>query len=89
MLYKKINIELIVAADEGYAVVAELTASFDRLEEKYSLFGGGMETVVFEQARERKKSALRYTIAATESVEAALRTVRHSVAAAAPHCRVM
>jgi hypothetical protein len=82
MLYKKINIELIVAADEGDAVVAELTASFDRLEEKYSLFGGGIETVVFEQARERKKSALRYTIAATQSVEAALRTVRHSVTAA-------
>jgi hypothetical protein len=70
MLYKKINIELIVAADEGDAVVAEVTATFDRLEEKCALFGGGIDTVVFEQIRERKKSALRHTIAATESVGA-------------------
>jgi hypothetical protein len=82
MLYKKINVELIVVADEGDAVVAELNASFDRLEEKYTLFGGGIETAVFEHTGGRKKSALRHTLAASELVGAALRTARHNVAAA-------
>ena len=82
MLYKRINVELIVPADEGDAVVAELNASFDRLEETYSLFGGGIEAVVFEHAGAQKKSALRHAIAATASVGAAFRTARQSVAAA-------
>jgi hypothetical protein len=82
MLYKKINVELIVPANEGDAVVAQLNASFDRLEDKYTLFGGEIETVVFEHAGERKKSALRHTIAATQSVGVALRTARQRVAAA-------
>lgn len=82
MLYKKIDVELILAADEGDAVVTELNAYFDRLEEHYTLFGGGIETVVFEHAGKRRKSALGHTIDATESVAVALRTARHSVAAA-------
>lgn len=82
MLYKRINVELIVAADEGDVVVAALNASFDQMEEKCTLFGGGIETAVFEHAGERKKSALRHTIAAAESVGDALRTARQSVAAA-------
>ena len=45
MLYKKINIELIVVADEAEAVVTDLNAALDRLEEKHTLFGGGIETV--------------------------------------------
>jgi hypothetical protein len=40
MLYKKINIDLIVPADEAEAVVAGLNASLDVLEEKHTLFGG-------------------------------------------------
>ena len=32
MLYKKINVELIVAADEAEAVVAALNSSLDRLD---------------------------------------------------------
>ena len=47
MLYKKINVELIVVADEADAVVAELNAALDRLEERQTLFGGGIETVAF------------------------------------------
>jgi hypothetical protein len=82
MLYKKINVELIVAADEADAVVEELNASFDRLEEKHTLFGGEIETVVFEYAGQRKKSAMRHTIAAAASVGVALRTARQSVTAA-------
>jgi hypothetical protein len=44
MLYKKINVELIVVADEAEAVVAGLNAALDRLEERHTLFGGGIET---------------------------------------------
>jgi hypothetical protein len=40
MLYKKINVELIVIADEADAVVADLHAALDRLEEKYTTFRG-------------------------------------------------
>jgi cupin superfamily acireductone dioxygenase involved in methionine salvage len=36
MLYKRINVELIVGADEAEAVMAELEAAFDRLEEKHT-----------------------------------------------------
>ena len=44
-LYKKINVELIVVADEAEAIVAELNDALDRLEERHALFGGGIETV--------------------------------------------
>jgi acyl-CoA hydrolase len=44
MQYKKINVELIVVADEADAVVAELNTALDRLEEKHTLFGGGNRT---------------------------------------------
>ena len=50
MLNKKINVELMVVADEADAVVAELNAALDRLEERHTVFGGGIETVAFEQA---------------------------------------
>jgi hypothetical protein len=40
VLYKKINVELIVVADEADAVVAELNASLDRLEERHTVYGG-------------------------------------------------
>ena len=39
MLYKKINVELVVPADEAEAVVAALNSSLDRLDEKPNLFG--------------------------------------------------
>jgi hypothetical protein len=82
MLYKKINVELIVPADEAEAVVADLEATLDRLEEKHTLFGGGFETVVFEHEGTRKRSALAHTIAAAETAVAAVRTGRKSVAVA-------
>jgi hypothetical protein len=47
MLYKKINVELIVVADEAEAVVDGLNATLDRLEERHTLFGGGIEGVAF------------------------------------------
>jgi hypothetical protein len=82
MRYKRLNIELIVVADEADAVVAELNATLDRLEEKRTLFGGGIEAVAFEHSGTRKRSALAHTIAAGETVAGAVRTARKSVNAA-------
>jgi hypothetical protein len=82
MLYKKINVELIVVADEAEAVVAELNAALDRLEERHTLFGGGIETVAIEHPGRRKRSALEHTMAAGETVAVALRTARESVTVA-------
>jgi hypothetical protein len=79
MLYKKINLELIVVADEAEALVAELNATLDRLEEKHTLFGGEIETVAIEHPGTRKRSALAHTMAAGETVASALRTARNSV----------
>ena len=39
MLYKKINVEVIVVADEAEAVVAELNAALDRLESQLQSAG--------------------------------------------------
>jgi hypothetical protein len=82
MLYKKINLELVVVADEADAVIAELDTALDQMEERHTLFGGGIETVAFEHSGIPKRSALAHTIAAGKTVEAALRTARGSVVSA-------
>jgi hypothetical protein len=82
MLYKKINLELVVVADEAEAVVAELNSALDRLEEKHTLFGGAIETVAFDHPGTRRRSALAHTMAAGETVAVALRAARESVAVA-------
>jgi hypothetical protein len=82
MLYKKINVELIVVADEADAVVAELNAALDRLEQKHALFGGEIETVAVEHPGPRKRSALAHTLAAGETAAVALRAARDSVTVA-------
>ena len=82
MLYKRINVELIVVADEAEAVVAELESALDRLEEQHTLFGGGIETVAFKHSGIRKKSALAHTMAAAGTAAAAVKTARKSVAVA-------
>jgi hypothetical protein len=82
MLYKKINIELIVVADEAEMVVAELNAALDRMEEKHTLFGGGIETVAVEHSGARRRSAFAHTMAAGKSVVVAVRAARESVNAA-------
>jgi len=82
MLYKRINVELIVIADEAEAVEAELEAALDRLEEKHTLFGGGIEKVAFEHLGTQKKSALAHSRAAVGTAATALRTARKSVAVA-------
>jgi hypothetical protein len=82
MRYKKINVELIVVADEAEAVVAGLNAALDQLEEKHTLFGGAIETVAIEHHGTRKRSALAHTMAAGETVADAVKTARDSVAVA-------
>ena len=82
MLYKKINVELMVVADEADAVVAELDAALDLMEERHTLFSGGLEITTFEHSGTPKRSALAHTIGAGKTVAVALRTTRQSVAAA-------
>jgi hypothetical protein len=82
MLYKKINVELIVVADEADAVVAELNTALDRLEQKHTLFGGEIETVAFDHPGPRKRSALAHTLAAGETVAAAVRVARQGMTVA-------
>jgi hypothetical protein len=82
MAYRKINVELIVFADDAEAVVGELNASLDRLEERHTIFGGGIETVAVEHRGTQKRSALMHTVAAGETAAAAVRTASQRVAGA-------
>ena len=82
MPYKKINLELIVFADEAEEVVSELNAALDQMEDKHSLFGGGIETVSVEHSGSRKRSALAQTMAAGRTAVVAVRAARKSVAMA-------
>ena len=82
MLYKKINVELIVVADEAESFVQDLNAALDRLEEKHTLFGGGIETVAIKDPEKRKRSALAHTMAAGETVVGAVKAARESVTVA-------
>jgi hypothetical protein len=82
MLYKKISVEVIVVADEAEAVVAELNAALDRLEESHTLFGGNIETVAFQHPGKRRRSALAHTIAAGATVAGALKTARDGMTVA-------
>ncbi len=82
MLYKKINLELIVPADEADAVIAELDTALDLMEERHTLFGGGTETVLIEYSGMRRKSALSHTLTAGKIAIGAVKTARERVGAA-------
>lgn len=82
MPYTKINLELIIFADDTEAVITELNAAIDGLEEKHTIFGGGIETVAVEHRGTRKRSALMHTRAAGETAVAALRVASEKVAGA-------
>jgi hypothetical protein len=82
MAYKKINLELIVFADDADAVVTELHAAVDRLEKGHTIFGGGIETIAVEHRGKRKRSALMHTRAAGETAVAAVRAASEKVAGA-------
>lgn len=82
MLYKRINVELIVIADEAEEVESGLEAALDQLEERHTLFSGGIESIAFEHLGIRKKSALEDTMDAAGTAAAAVRNARKSVAVA-------
>jgi hypothetical protein len=82
MAYKKINLELIVFADDAEAVVVELYAALDKFEERHTIFGGGIEAIPVEHTETRKKSALMHTRAAGETATGALRLAGEKVAGA-------
>ena len=82
MVYKKINLELIVVAEDAESVVTELNATLDRLEEGHTIFGGGIESVSVEHRGTRRKSALTHTLAAGETAANALRLAGEKVAGA-------
>jgi hypothetical protein len=73
MLYKKkINVELIVVADEAEEVVAELNARLDTLEERPHFLAEDRDRRV-RLPGTPKRSALAHTRAAGESVAIAVR----------------
>lgn len=80
MDYRKIEIELIVAEDEAEAVVSQLNAVLDGLEEKYEIFGGAIETMGVEHSGTRRKSAVTHTIDAGQTAIEAVRTAGGKVA---------
>ena len=82
MAYKKINVELIVFADEADSVVAELNAALDRMEQHHTIFGGDIETVAVDHTPTQKRTALRHTVAAGETAVDALRLAREKVTGA-------
>jgi hypothetical protein len=82
MQYRRINVELVVFADEADAVVAELTSAIDRLEESHAVFGGDIEAVAVEKSGARRKSALRHTLAAGGVALHAAKLARDKVAGA-------
>jgi hypothetical protein len=82
MLYKKINLELIVPADEADAVISDLNSALDRMEERHTLYGGGTETVLIEYSGSRRKSALAHTLAAGKTAVSAVKMARERVVSA-------
>jgi len=74
MRYKKITVELVVDADEAEVVVGQLNGALDQLEERHTIFGGDIETVVFNHTGRRRRSALAHTLAAGGTVAGALRS---------------
>jgi hypothetical protein len=82
MDYRKINLELVVFADEADAVVAKLNSALDRLEEAHTIFGGDIETVKVEKSGTRRKSALMHTLAAGGTAVAAIKLAGDKIAGA-------
>ena len=82
MDYRKINVEIIVFADEADAVVAELNSAIDRLDNVHTIFGGDIEAVPVEKTGPRRESALMYTLAAGGSAVAAVKLASDKIAGA-------
>jgi hypothetical protein len=82
MDYRKINIELVVFADEADAVVAGLNSALDRLEKGHTIFGGDIEIEPVEQSGTRRKSALMHTLEAGGTAVAAVKLAGDKIAGA-------
>ena len=82
MEYRKINVELVVFAEEADAVVAQLNSAIDRLEEAHTIFGGDIETLAVEKSGPRRKSALSHALAAGDAAVAAVRSAGGKIAGA-------
>jgi hypothetical protein len=82
MAYKRINVELIVFAEDVEAVVASLNAALDQMEERHTIFGGGIETADVEHRGTRRRSALMHTRAAGETAVVALKLAGEKVVGA-------
>jgi hypothetical protein len=80
MAYTKINMELVVFAEDTEAIVAELNAALDGMEAGHTIFGGGIETVAVEHRTARKRSALRHTLAAGDTAVAAMKMAGGKIA---------
>jgi hypothetical protein len=80
MAYRKINLELIVFADEADSVVAELSSAIDRLEDTHTVFGGGIEVAAVQHSGTRRKSALMHTLAAADTAGTAIKFAGKKVA---------
>ncbi len=85
MTYRKINVELIVFAEETDAVIANLNTALDHLEEHHTLFGGAIETAPVDHPGQRRTSALSHTVAAAGTVAGALKTAHRTVRSALRH----
>lgn len=82
MLYRKINLELIVVEDEAEGVIEGLNKALDGLEEEHMIFGGEIETVAVDDPGTRRRSALTHTMAAAETAVDAVRMAGEKVAGA-------
>lgn len=80
--YRKINLELVVFAEDADSVVADLNAAMDRLEETHTLFGGGIEAEAVQHCGSRRKSALMHTLAAGGTAVAAIKLAGDKIAGA-------
>lgn len=85
MLYKKLDLELIVLAGEAEAVVAELNTAIDQMEERYEIFGGEIKITAIEHPGSPRKSAVSHTVAAGKTAVAAVKSAREHVKSALHH----
>jgi hypothetical protein len=79
MIYRKINMELIVIEDEAEAVVEQLNAALDHLEVRHAIFGGEIETSAIEHPGTRRRSAFSHTMAAGETAASAVKMAGEKV----------
>ena len=80
MGYQKINVEMVVFSDEADAVVTELNSAIDKLDERFTIFGGDIENVAVAHSGSRRKSALLHTQDAGSTVMSALTVAAQNVA---------